>query len=337
MKKIHALFSNALLLALLLSSAAFAQKQKYEYSKDRSISETYSTSGADKLSINNQFGKVIIKTWSRNEVRVDIRIEVSSSDQENAEQMFDNIDVNHGKSGGSIYFRTIMDKNKENKRNRNEKRNVNNSINIDYEVSMPAGLDLDLESKFGKSVVPDLQGKVDIDHQFGDLEAGRLSNPGKITVKFGSAEIESVDGGSYDFQFVGDKAILKNARGDIKVNVQHCKSNGVVIYGENVSSLKVNAQHSDVAVVVPRDMSAQFNVDTHFGSFKNASGFSIREEGNDDDDRRGPRFNHSYRGSSNGGRTKITLDGNFTDFTISHDAPPVRKKEDKEKRRVREV
>lgn len=337
MKKIHALFSNALLLALLLSSAAFAQKQKYEFSKDRSISETYSTSGADKLNISNQFGKVIIKTWSRNEVKVDIRIEVSSTDREDAEEMFERIDVEHGKSGGSIYFKTNMEKNKDKQRSeRNQSKNRSNSINIDYEISMPAELSLDLKTQFGQTIVPDLQGKVNIDHQFGDLEAGRLSNPGKISVKFGSASIDGVDGGSYDFQFISNQAVLKNARGDIKVGVQHCKSNGVVIYGEDVSSLKVNAQHSDVALVVPRDMSAQYNVQTSFGSFKNNSGFSISEEGNDEDNRRGPKFDHTYKGSSNGGKTRIVLDGSFTDFIISHDAPPVKKKGEKEKK-VREV
>lgn len=338
MKKIHVLLSNALLIALLLSSAAFSQKrEKYEFAKDRSISETYSTSGSDKLTINNQFGKVVIRTWSRNEVKVDIKIEVSSTDQADAEEMFERIDVNHGKSGGSIYFKTTMEKNKEHKkteRDQNKKRS--NSIHIDYEVSMPANLDLDIETRFGQTIIPDLTGKVDIDHQFGDLEAGRLSNPGKVSVRFGSAQIEAVEGGSYDFQFVNNQAVLRNAKGDIKVNVQHCKSNGVVIYGEDVSSLKVNAQHSDVALVIPRDMSAQFSVETSFGSFKNNTGFSIKEEGDGDDNRRGPRFNHTYKGSSNNGRTKIVLDGNFTDFTIGHEAPPVKPKGEKSKK-IREV
>lgn len=337
MKKILALFSSTLLLLLLLGSAAFAQKQKYEFAKDRSISQTYSASGNDKLTINNQFGKVVVRTWSRNEVKVDIKIEVSSTHQEDAEELFQRIDVDHGKNGSNIYFKTNMEKNKDQKKSeRNNYKNRSNSIHIDYEVSMPAGLDLDLENKFGKTTLPDLQGKVDIDQQFGDLEAGRLSNPRNITVKFGSAAIEGVDGGTYEFQFVSDQAVLKNAKGDIKVNIQHCKSNGVVIYGDEVSSLKVNAQHSDVALVVSRDMSAQYAVMTSFGSFKNNSGFAIKEEGNDDENRHGPKFDHTYKGSSNGGKTRIVLDGSFTDFSIGHEAPPVKEK-GQQRKKVREV
>jgi hypothetical protein len=334
MKKISVLFSNILLVALLLSSGAYAQNKKYEFAKDRSISQTYNASSGDKLTINNQFGKVVVKTWSRNEVKVDIKIEVSSTIQEEANDMFDRIDVKHGKDGNNIYFKTTMNKNNDRSENKQYKGSHSNSINIDYEVSMPANLALDLENRFGKTILPDLQGKVDIDQQFGDLEAGRLSDPGKIDVRFGSAEIESVDGGTYDFQFVNNTAVLKNATGDIKVRVQHCKSNGVVIYAANTSSVDVDAQHSDVAIVVPKDMSAQYSIETHFGSFKNNSSFSFKKEGDDDSDRRGPRFDTSYKGSSGQGKTKITLDGNFTDFTIGHEAPPAKPKNDKKTRSV---
>src|SRR5215213_6480893 len=163
MKKIHVLLSNALIVALLISSAAFAQKEKYDYSKDRSISQSYNVDGNDRLSISNQFGKVTVRTWSRNEVKVDIKIEVSSTDKEDAEEMFDRIDVEHGKTGNNIYFKTTMEKNKENKkRNNNESRNRSNSIHIDYEVSLPANITLDLENKFGKTILPDLDGDVQI-------------------------------------------------------------------------------------------------------------------------------------------------------------------------------
>lgn len=313
--------------ALLLAGALHAQEpqktqKKYEFAKDRTISQTYNVSASDKLSINNQFGKVVIKTWARNEVKVDIRIEVSSTIKEKTEEMFEDIDVKHGKDGSTVYFKTEM-KNREHKEKKDKDgkhQRYSNSINIDYEVNMPASLALNLRHQFGNTTLPDLQGRVDIDQQFGNLTSGRLSNPGKISVRFGAADIESVDGGNYDFQFTNNRTELKNATGDIKVNIQHCKSSGVVIHAANTNSIDVNAQHSDVAVVVPKDMSAQFNVDTHFGSFTNNSSFSISQQG-DDTKRYGPNFNKSYKGSSGQGKTKIELDGNFTDFTIGHEVP----------------
>ncbi|HEX6224431.1 MAG TPA: hypothetical protein VFZ52_08475 [Chryseolinea sp.] len=340
MKKIHVLLSNFLLVALLLNSTTFAQekedkaekksekkeKQKYEHVKNRTISQSYNVSASDKLNLKNQFGKLVIKTWTRNEVKVDIRIEVTSNDQERLQETFDNIDVKHGKDGNTVYFKTVMDKNKDKGDKKREGKNYSNTIDIDYEVSMPANLALNVEHQFGNLTIPDLTGPVDIEQQFGNLSAGKLSNPKNVEVRFGSAEIEGVNGGDYEFQFINNTAVIKNATGDIKVEVHHCKSNGVVIYAANTTSIDVDAQHSDVAIVVPKDMSAQFDVDTHFGSFKNNSSFTIKKEGDEDDDRRGPRFNYSYKGTSGGGKTKITLDGNFTDFVIGHEAPPAKPK-----------
>ncbi|HYE54805.1 MAG TPA: hypothetical protein VD996_08185 [Chitinophagaceae bacterium] len=331
MKKIHVLLSSVLLLALLLGSNTYAQKKKYEFSRERSISQTYNVSSGDKLNLSNQFGTVVVKTWSRNEVKVDIKIELSSTDKEKTDEMFENIDVNHGKDGSTIYFKTVFDKTGKKHAEVKNGKSYSNSINIDYEVSMPANLAMKLKHQFGNVTLPDLQGKVDIDQQFGDLTAGRLSNPGKISVQFGNAEIESVDGGEYSFQFVGNTALIKSASGDIDVTVQHCKNNGVVIYAANANSVNVDAQHSDVALVVPRDMSAQYTVNTHFGKFKNNSSFSIKSDDDDDDDRRGPRFDYSYKGSSGQGRTKVKMKGNFTDFIIGHEAPPAKPKKEKTK------
>ena len=331
MKKIHVQFKYVILIGLLLPGViAQAQKKKYEFAKDRTISQTYPAGSGDKLSINNQFGDVVVKTWSRNEVKVDIKIEVSSTVKEDADEMYERIDVKHGKDGNAIYFKTSMNKNESKGEKNKHSGSHSNSISINYEVSMPANLAFDVENKFGKTTIPDYQGKIDIDQQFGDLVTGKLSQPGKVEVKFGSATIENAANGKFNFQFVSNAAIIKNATGTLDVRVQHCKNNGVIIYAANASAIEVDAQHSDVAIVLPKDASANFSVDTHFGSFKNNSSFAIKKEGDDNDDKRhGPRFNHSYKGSSGQGKAKINLDGNFTDFLITHEAPPMKEKKEK--------
>ena len=333
MKKIHAPFKYLILIGLLLPGIIVqAQKKKYEFAKDRAISQTYSAGSGDKLSIENQFGDVVIKTWSKNEVKVDVKIEVSSNLKEDADEMYDRIDVKHGKEGNSIYFKTIMNKNEGKAEKKKQTGSHSNTISINYEVSMPANLVFDLANKFGKTTVPDYQGKIDIDQQFGDLVTGKLSQPGKVVVKFGSATIENASNGKFDFQFVSNAAIIKNATGALDINVQHCKNNGVIIYAANASAIEVDAQHSDVAIVLPKDASANFSVDTHFGSFKNNSSFAIKQQDDAKDDKKhGPRFNHSYTGTSGQGKAKINLDGNFTEFTITHEAPTMKEKKEKTK------
>jgi hypothetical protein len=319
MKRTANPFSFLFLVVLLVGTFSIqAQDKKYEFSFDRTISQSYPASAGDELKIDNQFGNVNIKTWNRNEVKVDISIVVSSTVKEAMEMMKENIDVRHGKNGKEIYFITDMSS----KNKKEYKGNQSNEIKINYEVSMPASLALDLTNKFGKSFVPDLTGKVDIQQSFGALTAGKLSQAGKIDVSFSAVTVEGAVNGRFKISFTKELAVLKNLSGDIDVNIQHCKTGGgVVIYADNTSSLTVNAQHSDVAVVLPKDASASFTADTNFGSFENTSSFRFLVDGDEDNDRRGPKFDHNYKSTLGGGKNSIKLKGSFTDFQIAHEAP----------------
>ncbi|MDB5230035.1 MAG: hypothetical protein JWN76_840 [Chitinophagaceae bacterium] len=331
MQKIRPIFS-LLAAFVLLSTATDAQKKKYEFAHNKNVSQTYPASSGDKLNIDNQFGDVVIKTWNRNEVKVDISVEVSSTIKEDADEMFNRIDIRHSKSGNNISFKTDMedkkdrDNDKRDRYNKNDKQDHSNQIDIHYEVSMPSNLALDLKNRFGKSVVPDLTGKVDIDEQFGDLDAGRLTNPGKITVKFGSANIDGLNDADVDLQFINNVATLKNITGTLDLNANFCQKNGVVIYTNSINSLNVKANYSDVVLVVPKDVSANFNIKTQWGSLKNNTAFNISKENEEDNNSKyyGPRFSNSYKGSAGGGKNKYTLKGNFSDFIIGHDAPALK-------------
>jgi hypothetical protein len=308
-----------------------SQKKKYEFAHERTISQTYPASSSDKLDLENQFGNVNIKTWSRNEVKVDIKIEVSSSVKEAADKMFENIDVEHGKTGNKIYFKTDLNKNGD-KGDKGYKGKHSNTMSIDYEVLMPANLALDIENKFGKTTLPDLQGKVNVKQEFGNLYAGKLSQPGSVEVKFGGVVIESAVNGKYQFGYASDEATIKNLSGKVDIDIEFCKSGNVVINASDID-LKVDAQYSDVAIVVPKTVSANISVETNFGSFDNRTNFNLKkdDEDNDKDDKRfrGPKFNNSYKGKAGDGKNKIELDGNFSEIILSHDIPPAKEKKKK--------
>jgi hypothetical protein len=96
-------FTGIVLLFLTLQATAQQNEQKperkrYEHVKERTVSKTYSASGAS-LNIENSFGDVTVTTWNKNEIKVDIHIEASSSDKEMAEKMFENLDVTESKDG----------------------------------------------------------------------------------------------------------------------------------------------------------------------------------------------------------------------------------------------
>jgi len=68
--------------------------------KKKSVNRSYSVSGSDKLSIENSFGTVEIKTWEKNEFKVDISITVKAKTDAEAQRLLDGIEIKENRSGG---------------------------------------------------------------------------------------------------------------------------------------------------------------------------------------------------------------------------------------------
>src|SRR5678809_1552225 len=109
MKKIS--LSLSLLSLLLAQLAVFGQgddkkDKKYEFVKNKSINKSYNVSSSDKLSIHNSFGSVEVHTWNKNEIKVDIAIEVSSNNAEFAGKLLDAIGVDDSQKANDCLLYT---------------------------------------------------------------------------------------------------------------------------------------------------------------------------------------------------------------------------------------
>lgn len=325
MKKHRLLFNLFILLSFSASVASAQEKEKkrYEFFKERDFSQSYTLSGDERLNLSNQFGKIEIKTWQKNEVKVDVHIATSSTVKEANDERFENINIKHSKEGGTVSFITEMDK------KQSYKGTQSNSIDIDYVVYMPANAALTVKNKFGKTIVPHLSNSVKIEQEFGELLAGKLTQNSSIEVKFSKASFESLNNANLDIQFAKDPVVIKNVTGKLEVDIKHCKS-GVTIYADQLTDLDVDAEFSDVGIVVSKNTAADFKIETDFGSLTNQSTFALKDQDEGQDNRRyGPRFAHTYKGTSGNGKLKINLDGKHSDFIISHDAPDFKKKQRK--------
>jgi hypothetical protein len=331
MKK-QRLLSNLFILLTFSVSIASAQekeKKKYEFSKERNFSQTYNASGNDKLKISNQFGTVDIKTWNKNEVKVDVHIATSSNIKEANDDRFESIEIKHSKEGNSIFFETEMN----NTKNKSYKGNQNNTIDIDYVVYMPANITLSVKNKFGKTIIPDLNNEVKIEQQFGELVTGRLSQNADIEVKFSKASFEALNNADLSIEFAKDPVNIKNATGKLDLRVRHSKS-GVTINTDQLTDLDVDVEFSNIGLVLNKNASADFRIKTNFGSLTNNTSFAIKDEDEDRDERKyGPTFNHTYKGIAGNGKMKVNVDGKHSDIIISNEAPDfskIKKKKNKE-------
>jgi hypothetical protein len=300
MKKMKFLCSLALI-AFATSALAQNEKEKktrYEFVKNKAVNKTYTVSGTDKLNIANSFGTVEVHTWNKNEIKVDVSIEVSSNKEAHAQKIIDGITVSDNQSGNEISFKTKMEGNSNSK-------NQKSSMSVDYSIYMPESNPLKLSNEFGTTTVPDMKGSVELTSKFGSLNAGTLADVKRINVEFGSTEIESINGGEVHVSY--SKATLNKVAGNVKLNFDFC--GGVKVNLDNsLTALELHSSYSTINLRPAAGLAANYVVNTSFGSFKNRSGIKFDSDKDDED---GPKFDFRYEGKSGSGSVPIKINDSF--------------------------
>ncbi len=334
MKKHTSLF-NALIFALILIPAVSFAGNDDDVEKKKTISRSYTVTDKDKLSIDNSFGNVVINTWDKKEIKVDIEIVARANSDDRAQEMLDEMEVHENKSDNLISFKTDIGDINDNRHNKHKNADYGEDrrFYVDYKVSMPATNPLDIENQFGKITLPDYNGEVNLTSKFGGLTTGKLGNVDEIDVEFGTAELGPVHNGDITFKFNG-KSHIASVSGNVKIKSEF--SGDVQFDIDNsIEELALYESYSTVKMAVNKALSANFDVHTSFGSFHNGTGFTINED-KEDDDNSGPRFDKDYSGKAGDGRAKIKIKSSFgkvrlsdgSDKTSNHDGDD----DDKEER-----
>jgi hypothetical protein len=288
---------------LLVAATGLFASGEPEVEKKKTYTKSYPVSSNDKVSINNQFGEVKIITWTKSEAQVDVIITAKGSTEERAQEILDRINIEDGKSGDGVYFKTNM----KNQNWKGDKKGEHNqSMEINYEVHMPAGNPLNLENQFGKSIVPDMTGPVEITHKFGDLVAGNLGNVKELHVEFGSAEVESLSNCKIVIKF--SKAEIKKMSGAIKGNFEFCDKVKLSL-DNSVTELTLSNSYSTIEMKVAENFGGDFDIHTNFGDFKNKTSLALKED--KDEDEHGPKFDKDYSGKTGNGACKVKIKSSF--------------------------
>lgn len=301
------------LLAVGLSLHALAGNDLTE--KKKSYSKSYPVSSTDKISLTNSFGEMKINTWDKSEVKVDITITGKGSTDERAQEILDRISIEDGKNSNGVYFKTNF-KNDDREWKKGDKNGKEEGMEINYAVWLPTGNPLNASNSFGPMSVPDYRGAADLESKFGSLTAGKISNNKSISVEFGKATVDLVNGGKVTIKF--SKASISKLSGSVDTKFEFCDVVKISI-DNSLKDLTMKNSYSSVYLDMSKDISASFDIKTSFGEFKNKSDFKITEEKDDEDkDHYGPKFDHQYNGSAGSGAAKIKIKSDFGKVVAGH-------------------
>lgn len=312
-----------LLLLLVVSSISLKTKASEDplVKKTKTYSKSYAVGSSDKVSFENKFGTLKINLWSKNEVSVTVTITAEANTDEKAQNILDAISISDGKNSSGVYFKTIVGNSKNDKDDKKKdkwEKGEKQGFQIDYEVNMPAGNPLKANNEFGATEIGDYNGELSISNKFGKLTAGKLSNVKNVEVQFGEATIESINNGNVSVKF--GSARIKGLSGSINGEFQFC--DGVLInLDNNLKDLKVKNNYSELYLDLNTNISASFDIKTHFGELNNKTSFKVAEEGDKKEKDYGPKFTHEYKGKAGSGSIDIKVKSEFGEVNLGHGFP----------------
>lgn len=168
MKKLF--LTSILLLAVTMISTAAVNKNV-----------TKSFKNINKLQVKNRYGKVHVKTWKKNEVKVDIEITAAGKDDDKNKLTTDNITIDFTEIGQQLNVSTIIPDFLSLKKLTNSVFK-NGKLRIDYTVSIPDNIALDIELNNGDIILPSFFGALNIKQTNGNLTTGILKGESTMDI-----------------------------------------------------------------------------------------------------------------------------------------------------------
>lgn len=299
--------------------------------KTKTFSKSYSVSKNDKLIIDNQYGKVTVNTWNKNEFKVDVEIRVGTSDEAETQRLLDDVDIVSTQDQSGISFKTKISEQRSNNSGffTTRSTNGNRNISVNYTVFMPVKNALDITNRFGAVILPDLEGPVTICSSYGNFTAKELSNvANNIRLQFGNATIETLNGGDLNFKYgklkIGTANNLNAIMGFSPVNIERLKSSAKikVQYGsglkidnldKNLKNLDIDASFTNVSLDLNGSENFLFDVTVKYNDFNyNNNTVKVTEQpGNENG--RNFNFTKNYKGyvGKSGSDNKVTIKSNY--------------------------
>lgn len=205
-KLFHLLLLPAL---LLLATTGLRAGPPISFAQDyeKTFSETFNVDGSGDVRLTNRYGDIRVETWDRDQVKIDVRVIVSASNQTDANRTFDRIEISF--SGGANSATAITSIGANSRKNKGiisslldgewpswDMGSSANDFKVHYTVRMPASASLETDAKYCDVNLPDLSGNNRLTVGYGNLVAGDLTGRSEVNVSYGSARIDQLGANS---------------------------------------------------------------------------------------------------------------------------------------------
>ncbi len=294
--------------------------QDQEPQKVKLFTKTFAVDKNDKINLSNEYGSLTIKTWDKNEIKVDAEIKAFANSDSEAQKLLEATNISASKAGDLVSFITDIDLTN-NWSSKSKKREVK----VFMTVYMPATNVLKASQEYGDLVMGDYSGQTTLAVEYGNLIAGDLkSNNNSIRIEYGKATIKSVNQAKITHEYGSGTTI--GSAGSLSINAEYTnikigsvrgKSTANLEYGkltaDDISaSLTVTADYSTITLGFDPNFKSSLNVATNYGSFKYGPSASVKRQNSGDRDYDSNRVYTGDIGKGDGKGESINVKSEYT-------------------------
>ncbi|MFZ2286573.1 MAG: hypothetical protein WAV93_06270 [Bacteroidales bacterium] len=228
-----ALFA-ALLCAVTLTASAEEVKKDFQ----REMVPTDNST----LKVINKFGAVVTETWDQNRIVVNVTVKVEHPSADRARKLLDMITVKFTEEGGNLTAETVFSSDFSSI----SWKGSNHSFSINYNIKMPARVNLDISNRYGNTVVDEVSGLTHLEVKYGDLTVGKLSRGNvkpinSLAVAYGKATVDELGWAEINARYCGMFSVRRATA--LLVDSRYSK-----ISVEEVSSLVADSKYDGYIV-----------------------------------------------------------------------------------------
>jgi len=298
-------------LAVALFAGSTATAQEYE----RTIRESYKTTGSPEVVVDSRFGSVDVYTGSGSTVDAVVTVNVAAESKEEARKIAEKVRVEVKGNSKLVTVRTALPGGMD------EEDGAERNITIDVNLSVPAKSRVAVDSKFGDVDVNGVRGSVAVECDFGSAEIKKCSNV-RAQFSFGDLSLGAIEGSLAAEGKMGQIIAYDIPGGEISSSYGDVEINGVkgsLDLTSSMGSLTVKGMkngtitnsYGSVDITLPSSFSGRIEASSSFGSVDSEVELKSEKKKRSPGDMGDKKF-----GSVGSGSDRLVIKTSFGDVNI---------------------
>lgn len=177
--------SGFLILLLLCFSINFYAQTKIQV-VTTTVEKNFTPDKKHAILIRGEKASITVKEWTKPEVKVILKLISKHTDKAVAEKELNYMRYMLEKTKDGIYLKNYFAIKKGTDK-------VNAKLKAEYEIFVPAKSDLDIKNSYGNVSIKDIEGKITLDVEYGNINLQNLKGTLKIKSYFGDITGEKTD------------------------------------------------------------------------------------------------------------------------------------------------